>query len=99
MAIFSSLSLTDGVAEVDLVDGADLVRVVELLHHQPVAERAEDDEVLLAARGVLRQRPASGLLQRLRQQRVGAIAALVGAEVVRLGEVDRIDLRRRDELA
>ena len=90
--------LHDRLAELELVDGADLVRIEELLHHQPLAERPQHHEVLLAARGVLRQRPAPRLLQRLRQQRVGAVAAFVGAEVVGLREIDRIDLRLREEL-
>ena len=42
------------------------------------------------------QRPVSS--QRLREQRIGLRAALVGREVVRLVEVDRVDALDRDEL-
>ena len=87
------------IAEVELVERADLVRIEELLHDQTFTDGADDDEVALAASRVLCQRPTPRLLQRLRQQRVGAVAALVRREIVRLLEVDRIDGRRRQELA
>jgi len=80
-------------------EGADLVRVVELLHREAALDGAHDDEVALAARGVLRERPAAGLFERFAQELVGAVAAFVGREVERFLEVDRIDRFARHELA
>ena len=74
------------------------VGVVELLHHQHAVERTKEHEVLLAARGVLTERGAPGLLERRGEQAIRAVAALVGAEVVDLLQVLAIDLRERDEL-
>ena len=42
--------------------------IVELLHHQDVAHRPDQHEVLLAAGGVLAQRGAAGLLERRGEQ-------------------------------
>ena len=65
----------------------------------PSSIGAQQDQVLLAARGVLSRAPtAPGRLHRLGQQAVRPLAALVGAEVVRLVEVDGSTLSSRDEL-
>ena len=82
----------------DLGRRAHLVGVVELLHHEHAVARAQQHEMLLAARGVLAERGLAGLLERRGEETVGAIAALVGAEVVDLVEVLAIDLVERNEL-
>src|SRR5438132_808896 len=64
-------------------DRADFVGVAQLLHDEPVRLGTHRDEVLLAARRVLPHRHALRLLEGLRQQPIGAVPALVGAEEVR----------------
>src|SRR5207247_396227 len=54
-----------------LCDVADLVGIAQLLHNEPPCHRPDHDEVLLAARGILTDRYALGLLARLREERVG----------------------------
>jgi hypothetical protein len=81
-----------------LVRGAHLVRVVELLHHQPAVARADEDEVLLAPRGVAREGGLPGALEREREEPVSLAAALARSEVVGAIEVDRIHLSGGHEL-
>ena len=76
----------------------ELVGVAELLHDQAFLEGAEEDQVVLAAGGVARQRRAAGLPHGLGEQPVGLVAPLVGAEIGGLLEVDRIDLIQGHEL-
>src|SRR6266550_2285159 len=64
-------------------DRADFIGVAQLLHDEPVRLGPHRDEVLLAARRVLPHRHALRLLEGLRQQPIGAVPALVGAEEVR----------------
>src|SRR5439155_805001 len=56
------------------------------------------DEVLLTARRVLPDRNALRLLEGLRQQPIGAVPALVGAEEIRLLDDLPVHLVRRHEL-
>ncbi|MFT3917466.1 MAG: hypothetical protein QM704_26290 [Anaeromyxobacteraceae bacterium] len=86
------------VVDLDLVERADLVGVVELLQEQPAGPGADEGEVLLAAGGVARDRGLAALLEREREELVGLAAALVRAEVVGLLEVDRVDLGGGHEL-
>ena len=77
---------------------ANLVGVVQLLHHEHAVERAQEDEVLLPARRVLAERGLARLLQRRGEQAIRPIAALVGSEVVDLLQIFAVDLGQRDEL-
>ena len=61
-------------------------------------ERPQRDDVLLAARRVRRDPDQAGVEHRVVQQPVGALAALVGPEVVALLDAQRIDRAGRDEL-
>ncbi len=77
----------------------ELVGVVQLFHDQhAVGGGPHQHEVLLAPRGILSERRATGFLQRLGEQVIGALAALVGPEEVGLVEVDAVDLVERHEL-
>ena len=99
LASLSSVSFTvvSGIGTSDAL--LELIGVVQLFHDQhAVGGGAHQHEVLLAAGGILSQRRAAGLLQRLGQQVIGALAALVGAEEVGLVEVDAVDLVERHEL-
>src|SRR5438093_883445 len=80
-------------------DRTNLVRVAQLLHDEPARFGTHGDEVLLAARRVLSYRHAPGLLQRLRQQTIGPVATLVGAEEIRLLDVFPVDLVRWHEFS
>jgi hypothetical protein len=71
---------------------------VEHLHDDPVLDGPHEREVLLAARRPLGQSATPGLAHGLRQQPVRLLSTLVGPEVVRAFEVDRIDLRQGHEL-
>ena len=68
------------------------------MQRQPVRERPDQHQPLLAARHVLRERHHPGVAHRLGEQLVGLLAALVGSEVVRVLEVDGIDVGERHEL-
>src|SRR2546421_1133761 len=83
----------------DLRDAAHFVAVVQLLHHQAVRLWSHRHEVLLAARRILPNRCAVRLLERLRQQPVGALTALVRSEEIRLLDVHAGDLGRWHELS
>src|SRR5215472_4768709 len=80
-------------------EGANLVRVAQLLHHQPVLERPNEHQGLAAARGVLGDRALLGLPHRLAQEPKRPLAALFGAEVVSALEVQRIHLFGGNELS
>src|SRR5438034_1320709 len=68
------------------------------LASRPVRLGTHRDEVLLAARRVLPHRHALRLLEGLRQQPIGAVPALVGAEEIRLLDDLPVHLVRRHEL-
>ena len=63
-----------------------------MLHDEAVFHRPHHDEVLLAARRVLADGDAARVDEHLREQLVGARAALVGAEVIDLVEIAPLDL-------
>src|SRR5258706_2491815 len=74
--------------------------VPQLLHDQAAAlDGPELHQVLLAARGVPGERGAAGGPHRLREQPISAVGPLLRCQVIRLVEIDRIDLLARDELA
>ena len=61
--------------------------------------RTQAGEVLLVADHELRDRDAARLLERLQQQAVGLLGAVLREQVVALTERERVDLVDRDELA
>ena len=65
---------------------------MQLLHDEAVFHRPHHDEVLLAARRVFADGDAARVDEHLREQLVGARAALVGAEVIDLVEIAPLDL-------
>jgi hypothetical protein len=65
---------------------------------RPAVGRPDHHDVLLAPGRPAAERAALRLAQRARQQRVGLVAALVGREVIRLVEVDRVDGFERHKL-
>src|SRR5437867_6219745 len=77
---------------------ANLVGVMELLHRDHAVERAQEDEVLLSACGILSESGSTRLLQRLAKQTIGAVSTLVRAEIVYLLDVLAIDFPEWDEL-
>jgi hypothetical protein len=66
-------------------------------HGQDVADRAQRDELLLGADDHLRDADPAGLAHGVDQEPVGLGAARARHEVVRVVEVDRVDLRELDE--
>src|SRR5690606_10327910 len=82
----------------DLGPRLDLLRVAQLVDDQALVKRAQTHHVLLAARRVRRDADQTGLEHRVTDQLVRALAALVGAQVVALLDVERIDRARRYEL-
>ncbi len=92
-----------GVLDRHLRDRAHLPRcaarpIVELLHDEDAVHRPHQHQILLASRRVLAQRRAAGVLERLGEQPVGSLATLVGAEEVRLLEVEAVHLGEGNEL-
>src|SRR5262245_62030828 len=85
-------------AELDLVEAAHLVGVVEAVEGHPALHRPHEHELEAPPRRVATDRDAAGLRHRLVQQPVRLVAALVRAEEVRPLEVERVDLRDRHEL-
>src|SRR3989449_8676842 len=83
----------------DLPEAAHFVPVVQLLHHQALRLWSHRHEVLLAARCILANRCAARLLERLRQQPVGALTALIRSEEIRLLDVHAGDLGRWHDLS
>ena len=96
-ARFSSLSDTDDLLDVEVLQRAHFVGVEQLLQHQAVLGRPHLHHVLLAFPGPLGERAALALAHRLHQQRVRLAAALVGREEVGLVVEDRIDRLLGDE--
>ena len=82
----------------DLVRRDDLVGEAHRRHRHHPVHRPQRGEVLLAAQHEARDRDLAGVLHRLDEQRVGLLGALVGAEVVGVIEVDRVDLVQVDEV-
>ena len=81
-----------------LAGAADVAVIVELLHREDVAHRADQDQVLLAARGILTERGPAGVGQRRDQQAVRPLAALAGTEIVDLLQEDPVHRGERHEL-
>src|SRR5205823_2481698 len=71
---------------------------VHLVHHEPRTEGTDQHEVLLAAADVLPERHLARVAHRLGEETVGLLAALVGAEVVDVLEVDGVDPLEGHEL-
>ena len=88
----------EGAAGLDVVERADLVGVVTLVEDQALLVRADDDEVVLAALREATDRESVRLLERLGEEPVGAVAALVRTEEVRLLDVEKVDRVGRHEL-
>ena len=84
---------------VDLLARADVLGVIEGLQREPVAERADEAEVLLAPEHELADRRDVRLLHRAQQEHVRPALglALARREVVGAVEVDRVDVVERDE--
>src|SRR5438046_1380639 len=72
-----------GFRNLQVLDRPHLAGVQELLHDEPVVDRADHHDVLLAAGGPAPQRAALRLAQPAREQRERLGSALVGCEVVR----------------
>ena len=68
------------------------------MHHEPRTEGTDQHEVLLAAADVLPERHLARVAHRLGEETVGLLAALVGAEVVDVLEVDGVDPLEGHEL-
>ncbi len=87
-----------GVLDRHVTDRPYLVGVEQLLHHQSLARRPDQHQVLLASGGPAGERRASGLLHRLAQQPIGLGSSFVGAEVVGAVEVHGVHGRGGHEL-
>src|SRR5713101_2066009 len=83
----------------DVFRAPDLVGVVQLLHRQHTVHRTDQHQVLLAPGGILAHGRAPGFLERLGEERVGPLAALVRIELIGPVEVDPVHLRERHELS
>src|SRR5713101_275482 len=83
----------------DVFRAPDLVGVVQLLHRQHTVNRTDQHQVLLAPGGILAHGRAPGFLQRLGEELVGSLAALVRTEIIGPVEVDPVHLRERHELS
>src|SRR5216117_862858 len=70
-------------AQVDLGEAPHLVGVVHGVEDESAVVGPEQDQMLLPAAHVLRERDLAGVAHRLREQVVGLLRALVRAEVVR----------------
>ncbi len=57
---------------------------MQLLHHQAVVLRSQQNEMLLATHCILPERCLSAFLQRSGKQPVGTVSALVRSEIVAL---------------
>ena len=68
------------------------------MHHEPRTEGTDQHEVLLAAADVLPERHLARVAHCLGEETVGLLAALVGAEVVDVLEVDGVDPLEGHEL-
>jgi hypothetical protein len=78
--------------------GPELRRIVELLHDQDPIEWPDQNQVLLSSSGVLAERCAAGVLQRLAQQAVGTVPTLVRAQIVHLLQIDPVDRGQGNKL-
>ena len=83
---------------VDLAEVAHLVGEVHRVEHEAALGGADQHQRLLAAHDELGQRHPVALRHRLGQESVRLLAPLVGAEVIGLLEVDRVDPVERHEL-
>src|SRR5262245_35935154 len=83
---------------VDLAEIPHLVREVHRVQHEPALGGSDQHKAFLAPHHELGERHPVRLGHRVSEQPVGLLTTLVGAEVVRLFEVDRVDLRQGDEL-
>ena len=77
----------------------DLVREVHRLEQDRPLVLAQRGQVLLLADHDLRDRHLPRLVERFREQPVRLLGAVLGHEVVRFPEVDRVDLVEIDEVA
>ena len=77
----------------------DLVREVHRLEQDRPLVLAQRGQVLLLADHDLRDRHLPRLVERFREQPVRLLGAVLGHEVIRLPEVDRVDLVEIDEVA
>jgi len=75
----------------DPAPGFHFLGVAELVEDQALLERAQRHDVLLAAGRVGSDTDEAGLEHRVADELVGALAALVGAEVVALLDVERVE--------
>jgi len=82
----------------DLAEIPHLVGEVHRVQHQPALRWAHEDEALFPAHDILGEGDALHLRHRVGQEPVRLLAALVGAQVVRLLEVDRVHGGERHEL-
>ena len=82
----------------ELVGSYDLVGEAHRGHRQDVVGRADRGEVLAVSQHEARDGDLLRVAHRLHEQRVGLLGALVGAEVVRVVEVDGVDVVEVDEV-
>ena len=83
---------------IDLLDRLDLVGIVDRVKHQALGVGANQDEMFLAAQREFSERDAFARSHRFAEQPVSFARSRLGAEVIRILEVDRIDRRQRDKL-
>ena len=93
------LGLLEPASAVDLLRLTNLVGVVHGLQQEHAFIGTERSEVLLVADDHLRDAHLPGLVERLDQKAIGLLCPLLRNEVVRLAEIDRVDLFERDEIA
>ncbi len=84
--------------DVEFLGVADLVVEVQRLEHDHVVGDAERGEILLRTHDEARDRDALAALHRGPQERVRLLGPLLRNDVVRLLEVDRVDLGQLDEV-
>src|SRR3989442_1162802 len=85
-------------ALLDLAEAPHLIGEVHRVQHEPALRRPDEDEALLAAHDELRERDAPVRAHRVGEEPIRLLTALVGAQVVRLLEIDRVHRREWHEL-